>query len=169
MRALQEHFSRGRIDIHEYDERVSEAMSARTANELGSLFEDLPGPHPLAPPVAFVPPMPQPAPAPPGSAHPGSAHPGSAHLGSQPEFPPQYQASDKSKLAAGLLQIFLPFGVGRFYTGHTGTAVGQLLLFWVGLLPCGLGTLAALVWCVIDGIVILSGPSTDAFGRQLRD
>lgn len=159
MRALQEHSSRGRIDIHEYDERVSKAVSARTANELGSLFEDLPGPHPLAPPVAFVPPMPPPAPAPPGSAHPVP----------QPGFPPQYQTSDKSKLAAGLLQIFLPFGVGRFYTGHTGIAVGQLLLFWVGILPCGLGTLAAFVWCVVDGIVILSNPTTDASGRRLRD
>src|SRR5215203_5267376 len=40
--------------------------------------------------------------------------------------------SDKSKMVAGLLQIFLgSFGVGRFYTGHIGLAVAQLLLSWM--------------------------------------
>ena len=35
--------------------------------------------------------------------------------------------SDKSKLVAGLLQLFLgSFGVGRFYLGYTGLAVAQL-------------------------------------------
>lgn len=68
--------------------------------------------------------------------------------------------SDKSKLVAGLLQIFLgSFGVGRFYTGHTGLAVAQLLLSW---LTCG-------VWPLIDGILILMGKVTDAQGRPLRD
>ncbi|KRV47584.1 hypothetical protein AQ490_06740 [Wenjunlia vitaminophila] len=67
--------------------------------------------------------------------------------------------SDKSKTTAGLLQIFLGcFGVGRFYTGHTGMAVAQLL-------TCGgLG-----IWALIDGIIILtSGTVTDAQGRPLR-
>src|SRR3954471_23864211 len=44
--------------------------------------------------------------------------------------------SDKSKIVAGLLQIFLGyFGVGRFYTGHIGLGVAQLLLGW---LTCGI-------------------------------
>jgi hypothetical protein len=68
--------------------------------------------------------------------------------------------SDKSKMIAGLLQIFLGyFGVGRFYTGHIGIAVAQLLLGW---LTCG-------IWPLIDGILMLMGKVTDAQGRPLRD
>src|SRR5690242_19306223 len=44
--------------------------------------------------------------------------------------------SDKSRIVAGLLQIFLgTFGVGRFYTGHIGLGVLQLLFGW---LTCGI-------------------------------
>ncbi|MFJ4675306.1 MULTISPECIES: TM2 domain-containing protein [unclassified Kitasatospora] len=67
--------------------------------------------------------------------------------------------SDKSKLVAGLLQIFLgSFGIGRFYTGHVGIGVAQLL-------TCGgLG-----FWALIDGIIFLvSDTRTDAQGRLLR-
>ncbi|WP_405013127.1 TM2 domain-containing protein [Kitasatospora sp. NBC_01539] len=69
------------------------------------------------------------------------------------------QLSDKSKVVAGLLQIFLGgFGIGRFYTGHVGIGVAQLL-------TCGgLG-----VWALIDGIIFLvSDTRTDAQGRKLR-
>ena len=38
--------------------------------------------------------------------------------------------SDKSQVVAGLLQIFLNgFAVGRFYTGHIGMALLQILVF----------------------------------------
>jgi TM2 domain len=68
--------------------------------------------------------------------------------------------SDKSKMVAGLLQIFLgTFGAGRFYLGHMGLGVAQLLLSWI---TCGL-------WPLIDGIMILTGKVTDAQGRPLRD
>ena len=41
--------------------------------------------------------------------------------------------SQKSKLAAGLLGIFLGcFGVHNFYLGNTGKAVAQLLLTVIG-------------------------------------
>jgi hypothetical protein len=67
--------------------------------------------------------------------------------------------SDKSKVAAGLLQIFLGgFGAGRWYTGHVGMALGQL--FTCG----GLG-----IWALIDGIMLLAGGNaTDKHGRPLR-
>jgi TM2 domain-containing membrane protein YozV len=54
--------------------------------------------------------------------------------------------SHKLKLAAGLLQILLPFGIGRFYTGHIGMAIAQLLLsvLWIGI-----------IWSIIDGVLIL--------------
>jgi TM2 domain-containing membrane protein YozV len=68
--------------------------------------------------------------------------------------------SDKSRVAAGLLQIFLgTFGVGRFYTGHIGIAVLQLCFGW---LTCG-------IWPLIDGILMLTGRVTDARGLPLRD
>src|SRR5262247_2642180 len=45
--------------------------------------------------------------------------------------------SDKSKVVAGVLGIALGgFGAGRFYTGHTGMAIAQLV---VTLVTCGLG------------------------------
>jgi len=70
----------------------------------------------------------------------------------------------KSKLVAGLLQIFLgAFGVGRFYLGYTGLGVAQILVTW---LTCGIGA----VWPLIDGIMIMTGSvPTDAAGNPLKD
>ena len=49
----------------------------------------------------------------------------------QPSHPAGY--AQKSKLAAGLLGIFLGcFGVHNFYLGNTGKAVAQLLLTVIG-------------------------------------
>src|SRR6201986_1235022 len=39
---LAEHFSSGRLDQAEFDERVSRAMSAKTRADLDGLFDDLP-------------------------------------------------------------------------------------------------------------------------------
>jgi hypothetical protein len=45
--------------------------------------------------------------------------------------------SDKSKVVAGVLGIVLGgFGAGRFYTGHLGLGVAQLV---VTLVTCGFG------------------------------
>ncbi|MEV6972469.1 TM2 domain-containing protein [Kitasatospora sp. NPDC093806] len=71
----------------------------------------------------------------------------------QPEF------SEKSKVVAGILQLFFGYlGIGRFYTGHVGMGIAQLL-------TCGgLG-----FWSLIDGIIFLvSNDRTDAQGRRLR-
>lgn len=66
--------------------------------------------------------------------------------------------SDKSKIVAGILQLFLGgVGAGRWYTGHYGIAVAQLI-------TCGgLG-----IWALIDGIILLVTDATDAQGRPLR-
>ena len=68
--------------------------------------------------------------------------------------------SDKQKMVAGLLQIFLgSFGVGRFYLGYTALGLLQLFLGWM---TCG-------IWPIVDGIMMLMGKVPDAQGRPLRD
>ena len=73
-------------------------------------------------------------------------------------------ADAKSKMAAGLLGIFLGgFGVHRFYLGYTGIGVAQIL---VTLVTCGVGCL----WGFIEGILILTGSmNKDAKGQALKD
>ena len=74
----------------------------------------------------------------------------------------------KSKIAAGLLGIFLgSFGVHNFYLGNTGKAVAQLL---ITLLTCGIGAVVSSIWGLIEGILILTGSiNTDAKGIPLKD
>ena len=76
-----------------------------------------------------------------------------------------YDPQAKSKIAAGLLSIFLgSFGVGRFYLGHVGLGIAQIL---VTLFTCSLG---GWIWGLVEGIMILNGSiKTDAEGRLLRD
>ena len=62
-------------------------------------------------------------------------------------------------MVAGLLQLLLPFGIGRLYSGHIGIGVAQLVLSLFGI---------GVLWAFIDGIVILAGRPTDGHGRPLR-
>lgn len=108
----------------------------------------------------------------PGPAGYGAAYPGPVPAPYGGQYPPGYDPtapygraptgepySDKQKLTAGLLQIFLGgFGAGRWYMGDTGIALAQL--FTCG----GLG-----VWALIDGIMMLTGNVKDKYGRPLRD
>lgn len=99
------------------------------------------------------------APGAPGAYPPGAPYGAPYGPGGYGMAPNGLPYSDKSKITAGLLQLFLGgFGVGRFYTGHTGMALGQL--FTCG----GLG-----IWALIDGIILLTGKdATDSEGRVLR-
>ena len=78
--------------------------------------------------------------------------------------------SDKTKVAAGLLSIFLGyFGAGRFYAGNTGLAVAQLVTNIVlTILTLGAWLALAWIWPLIDGIVLLAGSPRDGQGRPLR-
>ena len=73
-------------------------------------------------------------------------------------------AGNKSKIAAGLLGIFLGcFGVHNFYLGYTGKAIGQLL---ITVLTCGILSPVSAIWGLIEGILILTGSiNTDAEGN----
>lgn len=74
----------------------------------------------------------------------------------------------KSKLAAGLLGIFLgSIGVHNFYLGYTGKAVAQLL---IALLTCGAGATVTGIWGLIEGVMILCGNiKVDGKGVPLKD
>jgi TM2 domain-containing membrane protein YozV len=74
--------------------------------------------------------------------------------------------SDKSKVVAGLLQLLGLFGlvgIGRIYLGDTKLGIIQLV---VGLLTC---TIGAVIWGIIDAIMILTDKVRDPQGRPLRD
>src|SRR5512140_3523 len=77
----------------------------------------------------------------------------------------------KSKLAAGLLGIFLGFlGIHRFYLGYTNIAIAQLILGILGIVTCGITTVASSIWGLIEGIMILAGSiDKDAAGQPLKD
>ncbi|GAA3462256.1 DUF1707 domain-containing protein [Saccharothrix longispora] len=179
--ALNDHFAAGRLEIGEYEQRVGYASGAQTAQELAALFHDLPQPHPV-----FLPPSYPPSYSPPPTAgyqqpgyqtpgygtsyaqgHPTAGYPAAGHPG-YPGYGPDapygvdpltgQPLSDKSRIAAGVLQLALPFGIGRFYMGDTAIGVAQLL-------TCG----GCGIWSLVDGIILLVNGGTDAQGRKLRD
>ena len=152
MDALGDHFAQGRLDPDEFGERSATAYAARTVGELEDLFRDLP-PDPARGPLAPVP-----APPPVTWQFPYAAPlPHHAPYGVEPATGIPY--SDRQKAVAGVLQIVLPFGVGRLYSGHVGIGVAQLVtaFFFIGV-----------IWSFIDGIVILTGRTEDQHGRPLR-
>lgn len=79
-----------------------------------------------------------------------------------------YNPQAKSKIAAGLLGIFLgALGVHNFYLGYTGKAVAQLL---ISILSCGTLSWASAIWGLVEGILILTGSiNTDGNGNPLKD
>jgi TM2 domain-containing membrane protein YozV len=153
VRQLGEHFAEGRLEPEEYEERTSAAYAARTTEDLVPLFKDLPrtGEQPT---VAVPPHVPYPTAAYPATT---TSRDLEAPYGREPATGIPY--SERYKVIAGVLQILVPFGVGRFYTGHIGMGVAQLL---VSLTAIGV------LWSIIDGILILVGRSVDGEGRPLR-
>ena len=131
---LGEHLRLGRLDPAEYDQRMPRANEASTRSDVAGLFADLPEPRP-----AFL----------------RAPAPSQAHA-------PGVPLSDKSKIIGGVLNIVLPFGIGRFYTGQVGMGLAQLL---VTIFTFGIGS----VWPFIDGILLLVNGGYDGEGRRLRD
>ena len=107
-------------------------------------------PPPYRPPGQYPPPGPYLDPAAPYGRHPVTGEP----------------LSDKSKVVAGLLQLLGLIGIvgiGRFYLGDTKMGVIQLI---VGLVTCGVG---AIIWGIVDAVLILTDKVRDPAGRPLRD
>lgn len=142
-------------------------LATMTEPQFGGTQDDMPPP----PPPGYGPPPQYPPPGeygPPPGAYPG-AYPGvyydpSAPYGRHPLTGEPF--SDKSKVVAGLLQLLGLIGlvgIGRIYLGYTGLGIAQLI---VGLVTCGIG---AVVWGIVDAILILTDNVRDPTGRPLRD
>lgn len=81
----------------------------------------------------------------------------------------QPQTGSKSKIAAGLLAIFLgQLGIHNFYLGYTKKAVIQLLitllLSWTFVAPT-----VVWIWAIVEAVKIFQGKLPDANGMALSD
>ncbi len=118
-----------------------------------------PGQYPPPPSGAFPPPA-DPYLYPPPGAYYDPAAPYGRHPVTGEPF------SEKSRILAGLLQLLGLFGFvgfGRMYIGQVGFGIAQLV---VGLITCGLG---AVIWGIVDAVLIFSGSVRDNQNRPLRD
>ncbi len=125
-----------------------------------SQFGNTPEGTPPPPPGAGYPPPYPPAP----GNYPPPYYDPSAPYGRHPMTGEPY--SDKSKVVAGLLQLVGLLGivgVGRMYLGQVGLGVAQLV---VGLVTCGIG---AVIWGIVDAILIFTDKVRDPNGLPLRD
>jgi TM2 domain-containing membrane protein YozV len=109
------------------------------------------------PPIDMPPPPPPP--------------PGAQWNSAPPVIPPPPGYEPKQKLVAALLGIFLGFlGIHRFYLGYNAIGGIQLALGLLGILTCGITSIASAIWGIVDGVMILTGSiRTDANGVPLRD
>jgi TM2 domain-containing membrane protein YozV len=143
-------------------------LNAMTEPQFGGREDRTPSAPPPSqqpPPAGYPPPpfppqyQPQYPPPPVGAYYDPSAPYGRHPLTGEP-------LSEKSKVVAGLLQLLGLFGmvgIGRIYLGYAGLGVAQLL---VGLFTCGIG---AIIWGIIDAVMILGDKVRDPQGRPLRD
>ena len=142
-----------------------------TEPQFGGVEDGMPPPY-YPPPGQFPPPPYYPPPGqyppppyyPPPGQYPGYYGDPAAPYGRDPLT--GEPLSEKSKLVAGLLQLIGLLGlvgIGRIYLGDTKLGVIQLI---VGLVTCGAG---AIIWGIVDAILILTGKVRDPAGRPLRD
>ncbi|MBE7024063.1 MAG: zinc ribbon domain-containing protein [Clostridia bacterium] len=87
--------------------------------------------------------------------------------------PPVAQPQQKSKIAAGLLGLFVGgLGIHNFYLGYTGRAVAQLVMWIVTIVSCGFIPLAIVtcIWSLVESIMIFCGSiNVDGHGVPLKD
>lgn len=81
----------------------------------------------------------------------------------------QAPTQGKSKVVVGLLAIFLgELGIHNFYMGYSSKGLAQLLLCVCGVFTCGLTSLAAAIWGLVDAIYVFTGKiNCDANGEPL--
>lgn len=138
-------------------------LNAMTEPQFGGNEYGSQPPPPPPPQPGQYPPPPGQYPPPPGQYPPAYADP-AAPYGRHPIT--GEPLSDKTKLVGGLLQLLGLFGlvgIGRIYLGYTGLGIAQLV---VGLITCGIG---AIIWGIIDAVLIFTDKVRDAQGRPLRE
>jgi TM2 domain-containing membrane protein YozV len=73
----------------------------------------------------------------------------------------------KSLVVAAVLAFFLgALGIHNFYLGYNGKGIAQLLLTIVGS-AVGIGPLIAVIWALVEFIMILTRSYPDRWGRPL--
>jgi hypothetical protein len=108
---LSEHFGDGRLDQVEFDERVSQAMNAKTRGDLRGLFDDLPDPDQ------------------PGVVLPGIVLPGA---GAPAGLPPRHLRQ------RGLGRRLLSFALIALVTGAAAESVVRVTVPWLWVLFLGI-------------------------------
>lgn len=89
--------------------------------------------------------------------------PGAAHLPAVPSSSPAAVRTDRNKLIAALLALFLgPLGVHRFYLGRNGSALAMLVMSMTMV-----GLIVTLPWSLIDMIRYV-GMSDEEFTTRYR-
>ena len=136
------------------------------------------GPEPVAPYASgYAAPMNQPLQAY-GNAPGPMPQPYAPQPGYNPNMPPPYGyaaqpgpygamvPSTKSKVAAGLLAVFLgTLGIHNFYLGYTGKAIAQLL---ITVLSFGMLAFVSSIWGIVEGIMILTAAPGSPASRDAR-
>lgn len=75
----------------------------------------------------------------------------------------------KSKVVCGLLGIFLGhLGIHRFYMGYTSIGFMQLALNLAWFFTCGITSIIAGIWGLIEGIMIFTGSINEPDGTPLQ-
>lgn len=76
---------------------------------------------------------------------------------------PRAGASDKNKIAAGLLAIFLgALGIHKFYLGYNKEGIIMLVVTLVGgLVTCGVASFVMSIIALIEGIIYLTKNDQD--------
>jgi TM2 domain-containing membrane protein YozV len=124
-------------------------------------------------------PQPQPQPQPGAQTYQQPPYAAQQPYGQQPPYqqpnvqppygqPPYGGYQQKSKIAAGLLGIFLGgLGIHNFYLGYNSKGLIQLL---VSVLTCGIAGFAMWIWGLVEGIQILTGSiAVDANNVPLKE
>lgn len=68
-----------------------------------------------------------------------------------------------------LAWCFGMLGGHRFYTGKTGTAWAIAILYLLGAVTCGITSIVALIWGVVDAVMIALGKWTHEDGSELYE
>lgn len=76
---------------------------------------------------------------------------------------------EKSKIAAGLLAIFLgTLGIHKFYLGYSTQGIVMLLVSLFGFFVIGLGTFVIAIISLIEGIIYLTKSDADFEATYVR-